>query len=122
MDSAHHQLEQQLQQISQAHRTMETQLDQTKRKQAEQEWLEEDSNRLAQEKRALLDFLRSGWQGEEASGFHRYLEAQQYEEAQAWMKDLQDKRADLEKELQEVKDKLHALETKQATLQKEWSQ
>ncbi|MBC1622907.1 ribonuclease P [Listeria welshimeri] len=122
MDSAHHQLEQQLQQISQAHRTMETQLDQTKRKQAEQEWLEEDSNRLAQEKRALLDFLRSGWQGEEASGFHRYLEAQQYEEAQAWMKDLQDKRADLEKELQEVKAKLHALETKQVTLQKEWSQ
>lgn len=122
MDSAHHQLEQQLQQISQAHRTMETQLDQTKRKQAEQEWLEEDSNRLAQEKRALLDFLRSGWQGEEASGFHRYLEAQQYEEAQAWMKNLQDKRADLEKELQEVKAKLHALETKQATLQKEWSQ
>ncbi|MBC1450044.1 ribonuclease P [Listeria welshimeri] len=122
MDSAHHQLEQQLQQISQAHRAMETQLDQTKRKQAEQEWLEEDSNRLAQEKRALLDFLRSGWQGEEASGFHRYLEAQQYEEAQAWMKDLQDKRADLEKELQEVKAKLHALETKQATLQKEWSQ
>lgn len=122
MDSAHHQLEQQLQQISQAHRTMETQLDQTKRKQAEQEWLEEDSNRLAQEKRALLDFLRSGWQGEEVSGFHRYLEAQQYEEAQAWMKDLQDKRADLEKELQEVKAKLHALETKQATLQKEWSQ
>ncbi|MBC1785878.1 ribonuclease P [Listeria welshimeri] len=122
MDSAHHQLEQQLQQISQAHWTMETQLDQTKRKQAEQEWLEEDSNRLAQEKRALLDFLRSGWQGEEASGFHRYLEAQQYEEAQAWMKDLQDKRADLEKELQEVKAKLHALETKQATLQKEWSQ
>lgn len=122
MDSAHHQLEQQLQQISQAHRTMETQLDQTKRKQAEQEWLEEDSNRLAQEKRALLDFLRSGWQGEEASGFHRYLEAQQYEEAQAWMKDFQDKRADLEKELQEVKAKLHALETKQATLQKEWSQ
>ncbi|MBC1411464.1 ribonuclease P [Listeria welshimeri] len=122
MDSAHHQLEQQLQQISQAHRTMETQLDQTKRKQAEQEWLEEDSNRLAQEKRALLDFLRSGWQGEKASGFHRYLEAQQYEEAQAWMKDLQDKRADLEKELQEVKAKLHALETKQATLQKEWSQ
>ncbi len=101
---------------------METQLDQTKRKQAEQEWLEEDSNRLAQEKRALLDFLRSGWQGEEASGFHCYLEAQQYEEAQAWMKDLQDKRADLEKELQEVKAKLHALETKQATLQKEWSQ
>ncbi|MBC1519651.1 ribonuclease P [Listeria welshimeri] len=122
MDSAHHQLEQQLQQISQAHRTMETQLDQTKRKQAEQEWLEEDSNRLAKEKRALLDFLRSGWQGEEASGFHRYLEAQQYEEAQAWMKDLQDKRADLEKELQEVKAKLHALETKQVTLQKEWSQ
>ncbi|EPC3703348.1 ribonuclease P [Listeria monocytogenes] len=122
MDSTHHQLEQQLQQVGQAKRTMETQLDQTKRKQVEQEWLEEDSNRLAQEKLMLLDFLRSGWQGEEASGFHRYLEAQQYEEAQAWRKDLQDKRANVEKELQEVKAKLHTLETKQATLQKEWSQ
>lgn len=102
--------------------TAETNVDQTRRKQNEQDWLEEDSHQLTQEKLVLLDFLRSGWQGEEASGFHRYLEAQQYEEAQAWMKDLQDKRADLEKELQEVKAKLHALETKQATLQKEWSQ
>lgn len=102
--------------------TAETNVDQTRRKQNEQDWLEEDSHQLTQEKLVLLDFLRSGWQGEEASGFHHYLEAQQYEEAQAWMKDLQDKRADLEKELQEVKAKLHALETKQATLQKEWSQ
>ncbi|MBC1283720.1 ribonuclease P [Listeria welshimeri] len=122
MDSAHHQLEQQLQQIKKAKMTAETNVDQTRRKQNEQDWLEEDSHQLTQEKLVLLDFLRSGWQGEEASGFHRYLEAQQYEEAQAWMKDLQDKRADLEKELQEVKAKLHALETKQATLQKEWSQ
>ncbi|MCN72848.1 ribonuclease P [Listeria monocytogenes] len=122
MDSAHHQLEQQLQQIKQAKLTIETNVDQTKRKQNEQDWLEEDSNRLAQEKLVLLDFLRSGWQGEEASGFHRYLEAQQYEEAQAWMKDLQDKRGDLETELQEGKVQLHALEIRQATLQKEWSQ
>ncbi|EEO7551886.1 ribonuclease P [Listeria monocytogenes] len=122
MDSAHSQLEQQLQQIKKAKMTAETNVDQTRRKQNEQDWLEEDSHQLTQEKLVLLDFLRSGWQGEEASGFHRYLEAQQYEETQAWMKDLQDKRADLEKELQEVKAKLHALETKQATLQKEWSQ
>ncbi|HAB8811430.1 TPA_asm: ribonuclease P [Listeria monocytogenes] len=77
MDSAHSQLEQQLQQIKKAKITAETDVDQTRRKQNEQDWIEEDSNRLAQEKRALLDFLRSGWQGEEASGFHRYLEAQQ---------------------------------------------
>ncbi|EAE7087853.1 ribonuclease P, partial [Listeria monocytogenes] len=39
----------------------------------------------------------------------------------AWKKDLQDKRTDLNIELQENKNKLHTLETKQATLQKEWS-
>ncbi|EKQ8839343.1 ribonuclease P, partial [Listeria monocytogenes] len=38
-----------------------------------------------------------------------------------WKKDLQDKRTDLNIELQENKNKLHTLETKQATLQKEWS-
>ncbi|HCJ4535827.1 TPA: ribonuclease P, partial [Listeria innocua] len=78
-------------------------------------------DQLTQEKRMLLDFLRSGWQGEEASGFHRYLEEQQHEESVAWKKDLQDKRTDLDKELQENKNRLHALGTKQATLQKEWS-
>ncbi|MBC6149327.1 ribonuclease P [Listeria innocua] len=122
MNSAHSQLEQQLQQIKKAKITAETNVDQTKRKQNEQDWLEEDSNQLAQEKRMLLDFLRSGWQGEEASGFHQYLEEQQHEESVAWKKDLQDKRTNLDKELQENKDRLHALETKQATLQKEWSQ
>ncbi|MCD2252408.1 ribonuclease P [Listeria marthii] len=121
MDSAHSQLEQQLQQIKQAKLTAETDVDQTRRKQNEQEWLEEDSNRLEQEKLALLDFLRGGWQGEEAGSFHRYLEEQQYEESQAWRQDLQDKRTDLDTELQENKDRLHTLETKQATLQKEWS-
>ncbi|EDH0869875.1 ribonuclease P [Listeria monocytogenes] len=121
MDSAHSQLEQQLQQIKKAKITAETDVDQTRRKQNEQDWLEEDSNQLTQEKRVLLDFLRSGWQGEEASGFHRYLEEQQHKESQAWRRDLQDKRTDLDKELQENKDKLHTLETKQATLQKEWS-
>ncbi|EKM3356326.1 ribonuclease P [Listeria monocytogenes] len=121
MDSAHSQLEQQLQQIKKAKITAESDVDQTRRKQNEQDWLEEDSNQLTQEKRVLLDFLRSGWQGEEANGFHRYLEEQQHEESQAWRRDLQDKRTDLDKELQENKDKLHTLETKQATLQKEWS-
>lgn len=77
MDSAHSQLEQQLQQIKKAKITAETDVDQTRRKQNEQDWLEEDSDQLTQEKRMLLDFLRSGWQGEEASGFHRYLEEQQ---------------------------------------------
>ncbi len=81
MDSAHSQLEQQLQQIKKAKITAETDVDQTRRKQNEQDWLEEDSNQLTQEKRVLLDFLRSGWQGEEASGFHRYLEEQQHEDA-----------------------------------------
>ncbi|PDE08576.1 ribonuclease P, partial [Listeria monocytogenes] len=46
---------------------------------------------------------------------------QQHEESVAWKKDLQDKRTDLNIELQENKNKLHTLETKQATLQKEWS-
>ncbi|MBC6116896.1 ribonuclease P [Listeria innocua] len=122
MDSAHSQLEQPLQQIKKAKITAETNVDQTRRKQNEQDWLEEDSNRLEQEKLALLDLLRSGWQGEEASGFHRYLEEQEHEESVAWKKDLQDKRTNLDKELQENKVRLHALETKQATLQKEWSQ
>ncbi|MBC1571774.1 ribonuclease P [Listeria sp. FSL L7-1426] len=121
MDSAHSQLEQQLQQIKQAKMTAETNVDQTRRKQNEQDWLEEDSHQLTQEKLVLLDFLRNGWQGEEASGFHRYLEEQQNEESRAWRKDLQDKRTDLDIELQGNKDKLHTLETKQATLQKEWS-
>ncbi|HAA6135692.1 TPA_asm: ribonuclease P [Listeria monocytogenes] len=121
MDSAHSQLEQQLQQINKAKITAETDVDQTRRKQNEQDWLEEDSHQLTQEKLMLLDFLRSGWQGEEASGFHRYLEVQQHEESQAWRRDLQDKRTNLDTELQENKDRLHKLETKQATLQKEWS-
>ncbi|EAG5529734.1 ribonuclease P [Listeria monocytogenes] len=121
MDSAHSQLEQQIQQIKKAKITAESDVDQTRRNQNEQDWLEEDSNQLTQEKRVLLDFLRSGWQGEEASGFHRYLEEQQHEESQAWRRDLQDKRTDLDIELQENKNKLHTLETKQATLQKEWS-
>ncbi|EGC0091551.1 ribonuclease P [Listeria monocytogenes] len=121
MDNAHSQLEQQLQQIKKAKITAETDVDQTRRKQNEQDWLEEDSNQLTQEKLVLLDFLRSGWQGEEASGFHRYLEEQQREESQAWRRDLQGKRTDLDTELQENKDRLYTLETKQATLQKEWS-
>ncbi|EAD0722648.1 ribonuclease P [Listeria monocytogenes] len=121
MDSAHSQLEQQLQQIKKAKITAETNVDQTRRKQNEQDWLEEDSNQLTHEKLALLDFLRSGWQGQEASSFHSYLEEQQQEESQAWRKNLQDKRTDLDTELQENKARLHTLETKQATLQKEWS-
>ncbi|EAD5741938.1 ribonuclease P, partial [Listeria monocytogenes] len=43
MDSAHSQLEQQLQQIKKAKLTAETNGDQTRRKQNEQDWLEEDS-------------------------------------------------------------------------------
>ncbi|EAE0904847.1 ribonuclease P [Listeria monocytogenes] len=121
MDSAHRQLEQQLQQIKKAKIMAETDVDQTRRKQNEQDWLEEDSHQLTQEKLVLLDFLRSGWQGEEASGFHRFLEKQQHEESQAWRRDLQDKRSDLDTELQENKARLHTLESKQATLQKEWS-
>ncbi len=72
-------------------------------------------------KTGVIRLLRSGWQGEEASGFHRFLEEQQHEESQAWRRDLQDKRSDLDTELQENKARLHTLETKQATLQKEWS-
>ncbi|WP_270994874.1 ribonuclease P [Listeria seeligeri] len=121
MDTIHSQIEQQLQQVKKAKITIETTIDQTRRKQNEQDWLEEDNHHLEQEKLALLDFLRSGWQGEEASGFHRYLEDQQHEESQAWKKDLQAKRTHVETELQENKAQLHALETKQATLQKEWN-
>ncbi|MBF2346133.1 ribonuclease P [Listeria seeligeri] len=119
MDATHSQIEQQLQQVKKAKITIETTIDQTRRKQNEQDWLEEDNHHLEQEKLTLLDFLRSGWQGEEASGFHRYLEDQQHEESQAWKKDLQAKRTDLETELQENKAQLQKLETKQATLQKE---
>nr|WP_227662728.1 ribonuclease P [Listeria seeligeri] len=100
--------------------TIETNMDQSRRKLNEQDWLEEDNNHLEKEKLVLLDSLRSGWQGEEARGFHRYLEEQQHEEFQAWKKDLQDKRTHLDTELQENKAQLHTLETKQATLQKEW--
>lgn len=120
MDATHNQLEQELQQVKKAKITIETNLDQSRRKQNEQDWLEEDSNHFEQEKLELLDHLRIGWQGEEANGFHRYLEEQQHEESQAWKKDLQDKRTDLETDFQENKARLHALETKQATLQKEW--
>ncbi|MBC1727265.1 ribonuclease P [Listeria seeligeri] len=121
MDATHSQIEQSLQQVKKAKITIETTIDQTRRKQNEQDWLEEDNHHLEQEKLALLDFLRSGWQGEEASGFHRYLEEKQHEESQTWKKDLQAKRTDLETELQENKAQLHALETKQASLQKEWN-
>ncbi|MBC1932971.1 hypothetical protein [Listeria seeligeri] len=44
----------------------------------------------------------------------------QHEESQIWKKDLQAKRTHVETELQENKAQLHALETKQATLKKEW--
>ncbi|MBF2673070.1 ribonuclease P [Listeria seeligeri] len=121
MDATHSQIEQQLQQARKEKITIETTIDQTRRKQNEQDWLEEDNYHLEQEKLALLDFLRSGWQGEEASGFHRYLEEKQREESQAWKKDLQAKRTDLETELQENKAQLQKLEKKQATLQKEWN-
>ncbi|MCB2468864.1 ribonuclease P, partial [Listeria monocytogenes] len=69
---------------------------QTKRKQGEQEWLEEDNPQLEMEKQGLLDFLRGGWQGEEANGFHRYLEDHQHAEAMAGRKDLSEKRVHLE--------------------------
>ncbi|HHP9242122.1 TPA: ribonuclease P [Listeria monocytogenes] len=120
MDVNHSKLEQQLQQVKKATTSVETNIDQTRRKQNEQDWLEEDSKHFEQEKLELLDHLRIGWQGEEARGFHRYLEEQQHEEASAWKDDLQTKRTDLATELQENKAQLHALETKQATLQKEW--
>ncbi|WP_207578235.1 ribonuclease P [Listeria seeligeri] len=120
MDATHNQLEQELHQVKMAKTTIETNMDQSRRKLNEQDWLEEDNNHLEKEKLVLLDSLRSGWQGEEARGFHRYLEEQQHEEFQAWKKDLQDKRTHLDTELQENKAQLHTLETKQATLQKEW--
>ncbi|EAE8754442.1 ribonuclease P [Listeria monocytogenes] len=120
MDVNHSKLEQQLQQVKKATTTVETNIDQTRRKQNEQDWLEEDSKHFEQEKLELLDHLRIGWQGEEASGFHRYLEEQQHEESNAWKQDLKTKRTDLATELQENKAQLHHLETKQATLKKEW--
>ncbi|PZG33318.1 ribonuclease P [Listeria ivanovii] len=120
MDAAHSQIEQQLQQVKKAQTNIENNLEQTRRKQNEQDWLEEDATRFEQEKLALLESLRTGWQGEKASGFHRYLEEKQHEESQVWKKDLQAKRTNLDAELQENKAQLHNLETKQATLQKEW--
>lgn len=122
MDSTHSQLEQQLQQVKKVQDVLQDNLGQTKRKQAEQEWLEEDSYQLECEKQGLLDFLRSGWQGEEANGFHHYLEEQQYEEAMAWRKDLSEKRVHLEEEVRTTRAEMHDLETKQASLRKEWNQ
>ncbi|ECJ9746527.1 ribonuclease P [Listeria monocytogenes] len=122
MDSTHSQLEQQLQQVKKAQDVLQDNLGQTKRKQAEQEWLEEDSHRLEIEKQGLLDFLRSGWQGEEANGFHRYLEEQQHAEAMAWRKDLSEKRVHLEEEVRTTRAEMHDIETKQASLRKEWNQ
>ncbi|PZG40933.1 ribonuclease P, partial [Listeria ivanovii] len=107
-------------QVKKAQTNIENHLEQTRRKQNEQDWLEEDATRFEQEKSALLELLHTGWQGEEASGFHRYLEEKQHEESQVWKKDLQAKRTELDAELQENKAQLHNLETKQATLQKEW--
>ncbi|EAC8368693.1 ribonuclease P, partial [Listeria monocytogenes] len=69
MDSTHSRLEQQLQQVKKAQDVLQDNLGQTKRKQVEQEWLEEDNHQLEMEKQGLLDFLRGGWQGEEANGF-----------------------------------------------------
>ncbi|WP_270997354.1 ribonuclease P [Listeria seeligeri] len=120
MDATHSKLEQQLQQVKNAQTKVENNMEQTRKKQNDQEWLEEDSKHLEQEKLELLDSLRTGWQGEEANGFHHFLEDQQQEEATAWKKDLQLKKAHLETEQQENKAQLHALETKQTTLQKEW--
>ncbi|EAE7959939.1 ribonuclease P [Listeria monocytogenes] len=122
MDSTHSQLEQQLQQVKKAQDVLQDNLGQTKRKQAEQEWLEEDSRQLEMEKQGLLDFLRGGWQGEEANGFHRYLEEQQHEEAMAWRKDLSEKRVHLEEEAQTTRAEMHDIETKQSSLRKEWNQ
>ncbi|MBC1985794.1 ribonuclease P [Listeria sp. FSL L7-0478] len=122
MDSTHSQLEQQLQQVKKAQDVLQDNLGQTKRKQAEQEWLEEDSHQLEMEKQGLLDFLRSGWQGEEANSFHRYLEEQQHAEAMAWRKDLSEKRVHLEEEARTTRAEMHDIETKQASLRKEWNQ
>ncbi|MBK1963309.1 ribonuclease P [Listeria ivanovii] len=120
MDANHSKLEQQLQQVKKAQTKVENNMEQTRKKQNDQDWLEEDTKHLEQEKLELLDSLRTGWQGEEANGFHHFLEDQQQEEATAWKKDLQLKKAHLETEQQENKAQLHALETKQTTLQKEW--
>ncbi|EJO7005753.1 ribonuclease P [Listeria monocytogenes] len=122
MDSTHSRLEQQLQQVKKAQDVLQDNLGQTKRKQVEQEWLEEDSHQLEMEKQGLLDFLRGGWQGEEADGFHRYLEEQQHEEAMAWRKDLSEKRVHLEEEVRTTRAEMHDIETKQASLRKEWNQ
>ncbi|WP_270997351.1 ribonuclease P [Listeria seeligeri] len=120
MDATHNQLEQQLQQVQKEKTTAETHLDQTRIKQNKQDWLEEDTKHMEQEKWELLEYFRTGWLGEEVNGFHHFLEDQQLEEATAWKKDLQLKKAHLEMEQQENKAQLHALETKQTTLQKEW--
>ncbi|EKT6042426.1 ribonuclease P [Listeria monocytogenes] len=120
MDANHSKLEQQLQQVKKVQTKVENNMEQTRKKQNDQDWLEEDTKHLEQEKLELLDSLRTGWQGEEANGFHHFLEDQQQEEATAWKKDLQLKKAHLETEQQENKAQLHALETKQTTLQKEW--
>ncbi|MCD2224554.1 ribonuclease P [Listeria cossartiae] len=122
MDSTHSQLEQQLQQMKKAQDVLQDNLGQTKRKQAEQEWLEEDSHQLEMEKQGLLDFLRSGWQGEEANSFHSYLDEQQHEEAMVWRKDLSKKRVHLDEEVRMTRAEMHDLETKQASLRKEWNQ
>lgn len=120
MDETHSKLEQQLQQVQKEKTTAETHIDQTRIKENKQDWLEEDTKYFELEKRELLEYFRSGWQGEEANGFHHFLEDQQQEEATAWKKDLQLKKTHLEMEQQENKAQLHALETKQTTLQKEW--
>ncbi|WP_188001767.1 ribonuclease P [Listeria monocytogenes] len=122
MDSTNSRLEQQLQQVKKAQDVLQDNLGQTKRKQVEQEWLEEDSHQLEMEKQGLLDFLRGGWQGVEANGFHRFLEEQQREEAMAWRKDLSEKRVHLEEEVRTTRAEMHDIETKQASLRKEWNQ
>ncbi|MBC1484610.1 ribonuclease P [Listeria sp. FSL L7-1509] len=119
MDATYSKLEQHLQQVQKEKTTAETHIDQTRIKQNKQDWLEEDTKHFEQEKLELLEYLRTGWLGEEANGFHRFLEDQQQEEAIAWKKDLHLKKAHLEMEQQENKAQLHALETKQTTLQKE---
>ncbi|MBC1516061.1 ribonuclease P [Listeria immobilis] len=120
MDANYSKLEQQLQQVKKATTIVETHIDQTRIKQNKQDWLEEDTKHLEQEKWELLEYFRTGWLGEEANGFHHFLEDQQQEEATAWKKDLQLKKAHLEMEQQENKAQLHALEMEQTTLQKEW--
>ncbi|EAC5027788.1 ribonuclease P, partial [Listeria monocytogenes] len=53
MDSTHSRLEQQLQQVKKAQDVLQDNLGQTKRKQVEQEWLEEDNHQLEMEKQGL---------------------------------------------------------------------